>query len=145
MKEKLFARGGRDDQARGIEFTIMPPLRCAHVVENPDRNFCGAPAVYMRAASADEGFRFWCADHRETTDVPIAGELAIRVVTLNVEILFAGVVPFPRIAQLEALTRLTQAVEAVGGLVNLHGASSQLGRWTPPRPPDEENGDSGRG
>lgn len=143
MNEKLFTRDGGDDPVRAIAFTIMPPLRCSYVEETPDRNFCGAHARYMRAPSPDEGSRFVCAAHRGTNDVPIAGELAIRVVTLNVEVLFAGVVPSPRIALLEALMRLNQAVEGVGGLVNLHGATSQLGRWTPPQAPDEENGDSG--
>lgn len=145
MSEKEFARDEGSQAAPLLEFQVMPPLRCSHVYENPDRNFCGALASYMRAATVSDGFRFVCEQHREASDVAIAGELAIRVVSLHVEILFAGVVPFPRIAEVEALMRLHAAVADVGGLVNLVAAGSELGRWTPPRPADVGRGGSGRG
>lgn len=86
-----------------------------------------------------EGSRFFCRDHARPGDRPITGELAIRVVTLQVDIVIAGVVPHQNIAHTEADRRLRAAVEGIGGLVNLHAVRSELVRWTVQAPSGEPN------
>lgn len=127
--------------AAPLERTIVPQLRCSEPNDNPNQIFCGAPATRMGSRSTAEGSRFFCDAHARPDDRPIEGELAIRVVTLQVDIVIAGVVPYPHIAHAEADRRLRGAVEGIGGLVNLHGVRSQLARWTAPPSSGGEKGD----
>ena len=97
----------------------------------------------MGSRASGEGTRFFCRQHAQPGDRPIAGELAIRVVTLQLDIVIAGVVLSPLNAHAEADRRLRTAVEGIGGLVNLHAVRSELVHWTVQAPSGKAKGPEG--
>jgi hypothetical protein len=122
------------------EFTYRPPIRCYEVIEEPRSMICGQLAYWLRPSHNFNQTGFFCFSHHRPTDLKIPDDVVFRRVHITAEIIFAGVSWMPPAAQREAFERLTDAVERVGGLVNLHAVTSQVGRRTPPAPPNGRRG-----
>jgi hypothetical protein len=114
------------------EFTVLPPLRCSMPFAGAAHVWCGDRALWMHVGESPLRTQFFCERHHGDRDVPILGEIVLRRVSLVVEVLFAGVTFVPGPAHAEALSQLEAAVDLAGGILNLHSASSAIGRWTPP-------------
>lgn len=74
----------------------------------------------------------WCTDHRPMTAVPVAGALLLRRVSITAEVVFTGHGVNPGYDQAEAVGQLERAVQAAGGTLNLHTATSVMGRYQAP-------------
>lgn len=74
----------------------------------------------------------WCSVHAPGTAVPIAGPLLVRRVSVVAEVVFTGHGITPAYDQAEAVAQLERAIEAIGATLNLHAATSQLGRYEAP-------------
>lgn len=111
---------------------VVPPFRCWELLSTSPVRFCGEIARYARSSDGLQGVLFFCPRHSRSSDVPIAGEQLVRVITLRVDALFASVTPGKQTSQLEALDRFTQAVAGAGGLVNLHDVTSETVRYAVP-------------
>ena len=88
---------------------------------------------------------FYCYRHRREGDVPLAGEVLFRRVSITLEAVFAASSSVPMVAKIEALARLDRAVKGAGGFVNLHAVTTVVGRGRPPPAPGEGRGESGKG
>jgi hypothetical protein len=119
-------------------FTVVPPLRCDFRASPSDPLPCGARAIGIRFATGQLPVAFRCAQHLGREDLPIPASYLCRRVTLHADVLFAGTSLGLTAAKTEAVARLEQAVERVGGLLNLHGADSDVGLYSPPVPPGRE-------
>ena len=113
-------------------FAVLPPLRCCQ--QDPDclSGICGELATWQRPGLARAGTAFFCDYHRNAIDVPIAGELVFRRVSITIEAVFAGTSPIPGLARTEALERLEKAVQHAGGLISIQAATDVVGRYAPP-------------
>ena len=74
----------------------------------------------------------FCTVHAPKTAVPIAGQVLLRRVSVQAEVIFTGHGITPAHDQAEAVAQLEQAIEAIGGTLNLHAATSVLGRYEAP-------------
>lgn len=113
-------------------FTVAPPMRCSERLGHLLGFYCGQGAAVMRPVQAWTQPEYFCPQHAKPGDVPIAGPLIFRRVTVSLDVLFAAVTFTPVTAQAEALAALEVAVEQAGGLINLHGVTSAIGCWKPP-------------
>lgn len=104
------------------------PLRCYQPVGNQGRLFCGAPAVLMRESVGYNGPGYFCEKHAREQDEPIPAERVFRRVQIIAEVLLAGASFVQSQAELDALARMTAALESVGGIVGIQTVSSQIGR-----------------
>lgn len=86
----------------------------------------------MTHGRAGEPQRLWCAVHSPPGGVLIAGELLVRRVSLTFEAVFCGTSADATIAQSEAVARLEDAIVAAGGVLNVVGVTSVLGRYVVP-------------
>jgi hypothetical protein len=117
------------------QFTTRPPLRCCQQLPDSEPGICGGFASLQRVNSSNLQIGFYCAEHGQDGDTPIAAVVTFRRVAVTLEVFFAGTSPIPALAQAEALRRLEDAVERAGGLLNLSAVTSVVGRYTPPPPP----------
>jgi hypothetical protein len=99
----------------------------------------------MRIAGEGSCVGFFCELHRQPGDVPIAPPFIFRRVAVTLEVLFAGTSSNATLAQIEAVSRLEQAVQAAGGVINLHSARSTVGRYVAPASPPRKPAGKGRG
>lgn len=107
---------------------LTPPLRCHEPIGGRLDRRCGELAVYMVLSHSEAEPLFFCHAHGAPAMMPIAGELRIRLVTLRVDVLFAGMPGGGQPAHREAFERMERAVQAAGGLLNLHDTRSELVR-----------------
>lgn len=117
------------------QFQVRPPLRCYQQLPDSAIATCGDLAEYQRIGAGGLQVGYFCAAHRQATDVPIAGATTFRRVSVQIELLLAGTSPIPAMAQAEAVARLEAALERIHGLVNLSAVTSAIGRYEPPPPP----------
>jgi hypothetical protein len=134
--ENLAGRAIVSDLAR---FAICPPIRCCASTPNGVRLVCGEGAYYQSPPIPGTLPAYHCAAHRTADDRPMDPAVIFRRVSVTVEVTFAGASQAPVAARAEALARLEQAVEGVGGLINLCAITDVLGRYEPP-----ERGRAGR-
>lgn len=116
-------------------FTVRPPLRCFAPLERNPELLCGELAWWKRRGASGDRCEFFCDAHRDSSDLPITGEVIFRRVSLSVDVLFAGASWYPTVAQIEALSRLEHAVVRAGGVLNLVTVTSAVGRSSPPALP----------
>lgn len=86
----------------------------------------------MRRGLTDQIVGYFCDRHCETGDVAIPESYLFRRVSIVAEISFAATTFDRGLAQAEALRALEAGVEGVGGTINLHTVTSQIGRYRPP-------------
>jgi hypothetical protein len=72
---------------------------------------------------------FVCDQHRSDSDVAIAGDVVVRRVRLQVDVLLTGTSPDKTAAQLEAFARLDRLVRQLGGFLELGAVSAQIVRY----------------
>jgi len=85
----------------------------------------------MREAHGWNGRGYFCDKHKRPDDEPIPLERVYRRVQIVAEVLIAGASFVQGPAELDALARMTAAVESVGGIVGIQTVSSQIGRLVP--------------
>lgn len=74
---------------------------------------------------------FFCAEHSQPGDEPVTDDVVFRLVSITLDVRLCGVSHVPGFAHAEALARLERAIEAAGGVINLHACRSQLARLEP--------------
>jgi hypothetical protein len=116
-------------------FTVAPKIRCCHFAKHRESSICGEIASWKAPSQYASTGAYFCEEHRRPEHVPIAGTVLFRRVSLQIEVLFAGVSPIPAMAQAEALARLERAVESAGGMLSIKAASSVVGYCELPGPP----------
>ena len=127
------------------EFTVEVKLRCFHREKNSGRILvCGSPASWSRVGSTGRS-EFVCDAHRAPGDEPIAYAAHVPRLCVFVELVIAGTSWHPAHAKEEAVNRLVEAVQTVGGVVNLHSVLLTTGRYLRPVPEAAANADGGRG
>lgn len=115
-------------------FSLAPPLRCGELLGNSPRTWCGAPASHFRPRVSEFPDGYFCASHARPGDQPIADSFLFRRVSVQLEVLLAGVTWQPGDADHEAVELLNRVIERAGGLVNLRTVTSAVGRYSPPAP-----------
>lgn len=122
-----------DDVAR---FQFAPPIRCCRQVPDSPFGVCGELATVRRPELGISSAAFFCGEHAQPGDVPIAGELLIRRISITMDVSFTGTSPMAAMARAEALARLETALESVGARLNLHAVTDVVGRYQhqAPRP-----------
>ncbi|NUR55172.1 MAG: hypothetical protein HOQ29_12045 [Acidobacteria bacterium] len=113
-------------------FVVAPPIRCFHRLELPELPVCARPARWIRPSANCQPDGYFCDEHRQRTDAPIAEPTLIRRVNVTLEVLFAATSWTAGCAHAEALSRLERAVESAGGVINLHAVGSVIGRCAAP-------------
>ena len=112
-------------------FRITPTLRCM-ALEDPGRGtVCGKRAEYTRPGIGVVAMHYFCTDHRTALDVLIPASAIILRIRLSATIDIAGVTLHRPAAHQEAVERLRQAVEAVGGRLDVLDVTSTIGRLAP--------------
>lgn len=114
------------------EFRVMPPLRCCARSGNSAQLFCAKLAYWRRPAAHTILEQVFCHVHQQPGDEPIAGALMLRRVELRLDVWLHGMGFTTLEAHAEGLQRLEVAVLGLGGLMNLHGVTSEIGRFTLP-------------
>lgn len=109
-------------------FAVSPTLRCYHVEGNSIRFVCGAPARWREPGQHWFGDSFFCDVHRKPTDVLVEADVAIRRVRITCDVFLAGTNIRAPQAQAEAVARLERAIAAAGGILDVHGVLSTVGR-----------------
>ena len=109
-------------------FYPAPILRCFCQLDPYTLEVCGRPAVAVRQGPAPRLAEFVCARHARPADLPLAANEVFRRVRLSLTVDFAAVSWPPAAAHAEAVDRLNRAVLDAGGLVNLVGVTSAVGR-----------------
>lgn len=112
-------------------FAVSPVLRCYHVDGMTPRIVCGAPARWREPGSHWFGDSFFCDRHRGPTDVPVVSDVAIRRVRITADVFLAGTNIRAPQAQAEAVACLERAVAAAGGILDVQGVLSTVGRIRP--------------
>lgn len=126
-------------------FTVAPPMRCFHTVDEFAKRICGARAHWTRSHPGRISPEYFCERHRVPGDEPLPLSLTFRRITIVAEIVLAGASGLQSQAQVEALERVELAVRGAGGLLNLHTVTSVIGRSRPPVPAVAGRRGSGRG
>lgn len=127
------------------EFTVRPPLRCFGLRKDQPGVPCARPAIWQRRAVHGFEPAYFCDDCRQPTDEPIAETPVFRRVQVMCEVLFSGTSLLERTALREAVGQLERAVEAAGGVLNVHDYRSAVGRHAAPAAPRKANGGDGKG
>lgn len=83
---------------------------------------------------------FYCVEHSRAGDEAIPDDAIFRLVAVTLEVRMCGTGRTPGIAHAEAIAQLERALEAAGGVINLHACRSLLARqeprpWVGPQPP----------
>jgi len=114
------------------EFRVAVPIRCFHRSKiSTSMEVCGAEARWSRPGATGRA-EYFCDAHQRSGDEPIAFAAHVPRLSVVVELVVAGTSWHPAHARAEAVERLVQAVEAVGGCVNLHAVLFQTGRYLRP-------------
>jgi hypothetical protein len=88
-------------------------------------------ASVQRVVEPSGAVLYFCSNHSQPSDTPIAAAPMIRRVCLTAGVFLAGTSWSARRAELEAVERLERAVVAAGGLLTLHTAHSVIGQCSP--------------
>ena len=117
-------------------FTVKPLLRCFGVDAIRPGTVCGAPAAWTEPAKPGQQQQYFCDKHKRVSSVEIDANPVFRRVTITLDVMLAAVHMTDAGAKTKAWAELERAVSAIGGVVNLHSASSTVGRYNPtaPRP-----------
>ena len=126
-------------------FTIVPPPRCQAPRSGAPSLTCGEPARWATPASRLFLETYVCDRHRTPMDVEIPKTVIFRRVRVEVVVDFFGVSLHGGTAQAEAVSRLEEAVRAVGGVPNLLNVSSTIGRGAVTVTPSPASAKQGRG
>ena len=124
------------------EFTVPVPLRCCWQDGNPGSLACGELANWLRSSSSGVTEGFFCYRHKLPDDEPIPASYVMNRVQITAEITLSGTSMAPSLAKREALERVTQAVESIGGAFSLHGITSRVARYAPPPRPGRRRTDA---
>ena len=109
-------------------YLVRPPLRCFELDPSRPAGVCARPARWSAPLSLRGELAFYCDDHRPMRAAPVSLDALFRRVSITADVLFSGT-SFDRArAHAEALAQLEYAVEAAGGLLNLHVCRSEVGR-----------------
>lgn len=113
-------------------FHVRPVVRCFY--QDPDSPFgvCGSEARWERRSAAGRPSSFYCDVHRGVSDAPIAGDLVLRRVSVQMEVIYAATSPIESGAKAEAVARLEAAARASGGTCSIMAVNSQVGRFPAP-------------
>jgi hypothetical protein len=114
-------------------------LRCHHQASSPPHAYCGLPAVAFRKGRMLGPDVYLCAKHAGPTDTVLPASPLARSVTVRIDVTLAGVSQMHAPAQNEAVTRLEDAVRALGGVADVRQVTSQMVRIGPPRQPEAAN------
>lgn len=125
-------------------FVVAPTLRCQEPLEPGGWKVCGAPAVALRRGVGEMPAGYFCGEHARLGDQEIPPAYLFRRVSVTIDVLFAGASMLPGQAEHEAVERLRELVASAGGVINLHAASSAVGRYEAPAPPPRTKGGRGR-
>ena len=126
-------------------FTVCPPFRCFGQPSHLRGEVCCRPAAWTRPTRLDVAPTFFCDRCKQPTDVPIVGDELFRRVTVTLDVMFASVSLLPAAAHTEAVARLDALLRPHGGVICLHGVTSQVGRYTPPPETGATRAGKGRG
>lgn len=121
-------------------FQVRPSLRCYCQVKDSEVRVCGRLATWERAAAAGQLSTFYCDEHHEPTDRPVRGDLVIRAVEVRADVTFVATAQQPNMALTEAVARLELAVREVGGVLQVLGAHTEIGRLDGPVVPQHGAG-----
>src|SRR6185436_6633512 len=102
-----------------MPLVYRPTLRCFGQVVNRNGLPCGRRAYFMRDSKFPEDVSYFCDECRQPGDTPIAADAPFRRVTLNVEIHIAGASRIHGAAHAEAVARIEQILEGLGGMVTI--------------------------
>lgn len=116
----------------GRELVAAVPIRCCAPQENLARPTCGDPARWLRPGAGLTIVGYFCDVHRESTDVAIADAAVVRRISIFAEVVFNATIARSPAGEHEALARLREAVDAVGGVVSLHSVCASVGRQPMP-------------
>ena len=109
------------------QFAVRPPLRCFYQYSTSQKSLCGAAACWFRPGPRFELTGFYCRAHHRIGDVPIPDDVLFRRVAVSLEILLSAAAGTDALARAEAVGRVEEGVERLGGLVNLHAVTSVVG------------------
>lgn len=123
---------------------VRPPLMCSVTGKTSVDYVCESRASLMRFVPGSTLPQFFCPEHARLGDEPITDEALFRLVSVTLEIRLSGVSDNPAISHAEALGRLEYAIDAVGGVINLHACRSMLARAEPSPPIGPQKGGRGR-
>jgi hypothetical protein len=102
---------------------------------------CGQVACWKRPGRHWFDDRFFCHSHAEPSDEMVAGELVLRRLRITCDVLLTATDWRAPKAQAEGVGYLERAVAAAGGLLDVHGVLSTIGKTAAPAGPGQANGD----
>lgn len=118
----------------------LPALRCGHVIEIAPRRFCNAVAVVNFYGDSWLMDSARCEDHRYYDAQELGGDLIVRRVRVTCEVLLGGVTLQAPAAHVAAVALLQQAIDALGGRLEVVHVSSTIGRRAGQPAPGVANG-----
>jgi len=121
----------------------VPALRCGHVVDRASGRFCNAVACWRSPGQRWLEDSARCPEHASESDRQAFGELVVRRVRISCDILLGGVTLQAPAAHRSAVELLGEMVGALGGIVEVQGVSSVVGRWSNLRGPGATIGAGG--
>ena len=124
---------------------VVAPLRCAHPLGSSSHRVCETRAAWMRIPNHGAHALFFCDAHQRPGDRRIPPTFDVRRVSVRLEVVFTGTSCYTAFAHQEAYERLARAVEAAGGLVNLHEIRSDVGHYDPDGAPARPRAAAGKG
>lgn len=126
-------------------FALIGAFRCCQQVTSGSRLTCSRHARWKYQKDDDTVPLWFCDEHRLAADELVIGRQLVRRVSVTVDVLFCGVFQDAERAELEAVTRLQDAIESAGGVVNLQHARSVVGYFTPATGPGAPQASAGKG
>lgn len=109
-------------------YMVRPPVRCFGRSRDEGSAICGKPADWQRSSVDGELVAFFCDDCRAPGDQPVRADALFRRVAVFAEVLFTGASSERTLAHAEVIARFGDAVAAIGGVLNVHAVSSNIGR-----------------
>jgi hypothetical protein len=124
-------------------FIVAPAMRCYHHEPNARRMICGELATKRRRGQFWFDDSFFCDQHAQPGDEPIAGDCIFHRFRFNCDIIIAGCSLDPVMAYDEALRRLEAAIASVGGIIDVQQVGKAFGLYSPSPGLGETNGRRG--
>src|SRR5262249_6888561 len=112
-------------------FRVALPIRCCELIESRALLTCSKPALWERPGPGFNRSTFYCNAHRRPIDFANDENVIVRRVCVTSQFTLTAVHVVDRLAEAEAIERINQAVQGVGGAFSPVNAMVLTGQYVP--------------